>query len=401
MKPKPFSASNHSTVPSVRPAPAEPSGCTSAACGPRSPCTTSNSTRWPGSRVRKPPSSTMADQCTNTSAPPPSGDRNPKPFSVSKRLTEPAVRPGTAALPAAGRVAHRHDVGGLRPAVALHDVELDALPLLEAAVAGALGDLREVREQVRPAVVRRDEPEPLAGVEPRDRALRAAGRSLVGEQPHLGRLRPALAGHHLVLDPVALVQAGVGAVLADERRGVHEQVGAAVVGGQEAEALLAAEPQHGAGVHALGRGRRLRGGAGDRLHPRGLLPAVAVDDVELHALPLGQAAVPAVVGQRGEVHEQVGAAVVRRDEAEALAVVEPRDRPRRRGRSARAARCGAPPRRRARAPAAPAGRGSPRRSRTRRARPPGARRRRRRRRSGRTRRRRPRRASRSRSPCRR
>jgi len=67
------------------------------------------------------------------------------------------------------------------------EVELDHLPLLEAAVALAL-DGREVDEHVA-LTPPRDEPEALAGVEPLDRALRPDLAAL--KDP--GRLTPAIA----------------------------------------------------------------------------------------------------------------------------------------------------------------------------------------------------------------
>src|SRR4051812_31440531 len=63
------------------------------------------------------------------------------------------------------RRSDRANVRGLRALLALGDLELDSLVLLQAAVARHL-DRGEVGEDVGPAVVRGDEPEALVRVEP-------------------------------------------------------------------------------------------------------------------------------------------------------------------------------------------------------------------------------------------
>src|SRR3954454_6860206 len=109
MKPNPLSSSYQEPVPSAPsapPAPADrpapgPSGTTCAACGPRSPSTTTKATRCPS--VTTPPV-TMAELCTKMSGPPPSGEANPYPLAGSYQLTVPS-RP--TALPAAASAVTR------------------------------------------------------------------------------------------------------------------------------------------------------------------------------------------------------------------------------------------------------------------------------------------------------
>ena len=69
------------------------------------------------------------------------------------------------------RCSDRADVLRLRALLALTDLELDALVLLERAVAAALDGL-EVHENVRVTAVGGDEAEALLRVEPLDGALR-------------------------------------------------------------------------------------------------------------------------------------------------------------------------------------------------------------------------------------
>src|SRR3954469_23090802 len=91
----------------------------------------------------------------------------------------------------------RADVRGLRALLALRDLELDPLVLVQAAVAGSL-DCGEGGEDVCAAVVRGDEPEALVRVEPLHNAGNHArlldGRSfptiMVGNEV----VRPALRG---------------------------------------------------------------------------------------------------------------------------------------------------------------------------------------------------------------
>src|SRR3954466_3822697 len=94
------------------------------------------------------------------------------------------------APPACGRLrevsSDRPDVGGLRALLALRHVELDALVLVERAVAVGL-DRREVHEDVGAAAVLCDEAEALLSVEPLHRALRHAVSSW-------DACRPALCG---------------------------------------------------------------------------------------------------------------------------------------------------------------------------------------------------------------
>src|SRR5699024_6554757 len=84
-------------------------------------------------------------------------------------LTETARRPrADCAEPSRQAVLLSSDgpnLLGLRALLALGDVELDLLPLLELAVAGAL-NRGVVHEHVRAAAVLLDEAEPLLGVEP-------------------------------------------------------------------------------------------------------------------------------------------------------------------------------------------------------------------------------------------
>src|SRR5579875_1603173 len=75
-------------------------------------------------------------------------------------------RPG---IPGRAELGDHHDLLGLRAPVALRDLELDPLPLLEGAVAIRL-DRREMDEDV-PATVDGDEAVPLVRVEPLDGAL--------------------------------------------------------------------------------------------------------------------------------------------------------------------------------------------------------------------------------------
>src|SRR5262249_16315207 len=69
------------------------------------------------------------------------------------------------------RRSDRPDVVRLGALLALDDLELDPLVLLQRPVPGRL-DRREVGEDVGPAAVRGDEPVALLRVEPLDRALR-------------------------------------------------------------------------------------------------------------------------------------------------------------------------------------------------------------------------------------
>src|SRR5690349_98765 len=109
MKPKPLSSSYQETVPSAPsapPAPADrpapgPSGTTCAACGPRSPSTTTKATRCPS--VITPPV-TMAELCTKMSGPPPSGEANPYTLAGSYQVTVPST---PTALPAAASAVTR------------------------------------------------------------------------------------------------------------------------------------------------------------------------------------------------------------------------------------------------------------------------------------------------------
>src|SRR6185312_16268478 len=66
------------------------SGITSEACMPLGPCTISNRTRWPSFRLRN-PCARIAEKCTKTSAPPPSGVMNPKPLASLNHLTVPTA----------------------------------------------------------------------------------------------------------------------------------------------------------------------------------------------------------------------------------------------------------------------------------------------------------------------
>src|SRR5687767_12437013 len=65
--------------------------------------------------------------------------------------------------------------------------------------------------------------------------------------PDVGGLRPLLPLAHVELDLLVLLEVAV--ALARDRAEVHENVGAAVVGSDEAEALLRAEPLDGTGGH--------------------------------------------------------------------------------------------------------------------------------------------------------
>jgi hypothetical protein len=69
------------------------------------------------------------------------------------------------------------------------------------------------------------------------------------ERGHRLRLRPALSGAGGVLDPLPLVE-GAEAALVGDRREVHEDVLAAVVGLDEPEPLLRVEPLDRALRHA-------------------------------------------------------------------------------------------------------------------------------------------------------
>src|SRR4030095_14375907 len=68
------------------------------------------------------------------------------------------------------------------------------------------------------------------------------------ERPDVGSLRALLALGHLELHPLVLVQAPVSGGL--DSGEVGEDVGAAVVRGDEPEALVRVEPLHTAGNHA-------------------------------------------------------------------------------------------------------------------------------------------------------
>jgi hypothetical protein len=66
---------------------------------------------------------------------------------------------------------------GLRPLLALRDLELDSLVFFQAAEAAGL-DRGEVDEDVRASAIDADEPESLVRVEPLDCSLRHAHFSL-------------------------------------------------------------------------------------------------------------------------------------------------------------------------------------------------------------------------------
>src|SRR6185312_799848 len=66
------------------------SGITSEACMPLGPCTISNLTRWPSFRLRN-PCARIAEKCTNTSVPSPSGVMNPKPLASLNHFTVPTA----------------------------------------------------------------------------------------------------------------------------------------------------------------------------------------------------------------------------------------------------------------------------------------------------------------------
>ena len=83
----------------------------------------------------------------------------------------------------------RANVLGLRALLALRDVELDPLVLLQAAVTAGL-DRGEVDEDVLPSVIDADEPEALVRVEPLDCSLRHALFPLPTERaPHRAEAR--------------------------------------------------------------------------------------------------------------------------------------------------------------------------------------------------------------------
>src|SRR4030095_1922539 len=94
----------------------------------------------------------------SASAPPPPRDPSP--------VTGPEAGPRTC-----GTSAGNLDVVRLRPLLALHDLELDVLALVEGLVAVA-PDRRVVDEHVRAAAIDGDEPETLLRVEPLDGAVR-------------------------------------------------------------------------------------------------------------------------------------------------------------------------------------------------------------------------------------
>ncbi len=182
-------------------------------------------------------------------------------------------------------------MGGLHPAVALGGLEQDPLALLEGAVPAVVHDRGEVHEHVVAAVVGRDEPEALLGVEEPDGALdgaagaaggagRLAARGLAAgpavvtpvvapvvtaglagggavdldrraaQRAHPVGLQPALTGAGLVLHPGTLVEAAEPTAVLDGRE-VHEDVLTAVVGADEPEPLLRVEPLHEPLRHAL------------------------------------------------------------------------------------------------------------------------------------------------------
>src|SRR6185312_13523628 len=65
-------------------------GSTAEAWAPLGPCVTSNFTRWPSCRLRK-PLLVMAEKWTNASAPPSSGAMKPKPLASLNHLTVPKL----------------------------------------------------------------------------------------------------------------------------------------------------------------------------------------------------------------------------------------------------------------------------------------------------------------------
>src|SRR4051794_12911485 len=157
------------------------------------------------------------------------------------------------------------------------------------------------------------------------------------------RLHAALARAGRELDPLPLLQAAVTALVGD-RGEVHEHVVPAVVGLDEPEALLGVEPPHRAlaptaaatagsprppvprrGRPAIVTGRRPTA-TPQRLDRVRLRTPVTRTGRERYPLPRLQAAVTAVGGDRGEVHEHVVPAVVGLDEPESLLGVEPLDR---------------------------------------------------------------------------
>jgi hypothetical protein len=104
---------------------------------------------------------------------------------------------------------------------------------------------------------------------------------------------------------------------------VHEDLGAAAVRGGEAVALARLVPGDGAeDAHRGAGGEVARDPDATRLRA-----AVALADLELDRLALAEQPRPAVAEDLGGVHEQVGAAVLGRQEAEAPLGVEPADSP--------------------------------------------------------------------------
>src|SRR3954454_24906386 len=108
---------------------------------------------------------------------------------------------------------------------------------------GGSGRLHGSRKSVPPEQM--EAPAPAAGT---GACVFSLLPDLGSERADVGGLRALLALGHLELDPLVLVQAAVAGGL--DGREVGEDVGAAVVRGDEPKALLSVEPLHDAGNHA-------------------------------------------------------------------------------------------------------------------------------------------------------
>src|SRR5690606_33180210 len=119
--------------------------------------------------------SDMARSLLQGRAAPDGANRRPRqgPGGAGTRGTRKGPPPGGKAGPSRTTIGYRlqgDDLVSLRTPVTLRHLELDALVLVQRAVAGGL-DGRVVHEDVRPAAVDGDESEALLGVEPLHGAL--------------------------------------------------------------------------------------------------------------------------------------------------------------------------------------------------------------------------------------
>ncbi len=157
-----------------------------------------------------------------------------------------------------GVEAQRHHVLGLRPLLPRDDDEGHPLPGREDAPGDDGGG---VHEHLRTSAVRRGEPVALGRLVPgdgREHTQGRVGRDVPGDGD-AQRLRTAGSLTGLELHRLALAQRP-GRALALHLRDVHEDVGAAVIRGEEAEAALEVVPADGSLLHsALLVSRMVRG----------------------------------------------------------------------------------------------------------------------------------------------